>query len=43
MVIALFSRDNVTIEDLDNMCFSDLQYWFDAHIEINKALKKKTS
>jgi len=40
MIVALFSRDNVTINDLDIMCFSDLQYWYDAHIEITKALKK---
>lgn len=40
MVITLFSRDNVTINDLDNMCFSELRYWHDAHIAITAALKK---
>ena len=40
MVITLFSRDNVSIKDIDNLSFSDLTYWYDAHLQITKALKK---
>ena len=40
MVITLFSRENVTIQDLDNMDYSELRYWYDAHLAIIAALKK---
>jgi hypothetical protein len=41
MAVTLFSRDNVSITDIDLLDYTDLVYWYDAHIQITRALKKK--
>lgn len=41
MVIALFSRENVSISDIDALGHSDLVYWYDCHMRIIAAIKEE--